>query len=245
MIKTVVNAFRALEYVVEQDLRRSEATLPGIAAHLGLQKSTARNLLRTLENCGYLRRTARGIYTTGKRCETLAQGSRGYVGLREMALPVMNRLAAATGESFGLAVLLNGRRFLICRVIGGAEIAVKVEVVDEGKAYGAVTTRTLLAFASPEEQKRFIANHGLPSESEWPEASGGEEALCRELAEIRQRGTSEFARDSVAAIAVPLLDTDGNLVAVLGMYAPAFRSGDQRLSELRRLLLEGAAQILV
>ena len=244
MIKSVVNAFNALEYVVEQALRKGEATLPGIATHLGLQKSTACNLLRTLESCGYVRRTARGIYTAGRRCETLAQSSSGYAGLRDRALPVMNRLAEATGEAFGLAVLFNGRRFLICRVIGGADITVKVEVVDEGRCYGAVTTRTLLAFASPKEQEAFIACNGLPSESDWPEASGGKDALCAQLQEIRRAGICEFARGSVAAIAVPLMDSEGNLVAALGMYAPAFRSDEKRLAELRRLVLEGAAQIL-
>ena len=66
-----------------------------------------------------------------------------------------------------------------------------------------------------------------------------------QLREIRRAGLSEFARGSVAAIAVPLLDPEGNLVAALGMYAPAFRSDEKRLAELRRLLLEGAAQIRV
>jgi DNA-binding IclR family transcriptional regulator len=245
MIKSVVNAFNALEYIVEQALRKGEATLPGIASHLGLQKSTARNLLRTLEDCGYLRRTARGVYAAGKRCEALAQSSSGYAGLREKALPVMNRLAEATGEHFGLAVLFNGHRFRICGVVGGADITVNAEVVGEGKAYSAITTRILLAFASSEEQKAFIAGNGLPSESEWPEASGGEEALYAQLREIRRAGVSEFARGSVAAIAVPLLDPEGNLVAALGMYAPAFRSDEKRLAELRRLVLEGAAQILM
>lgn len=245
MIRSVVNAFNALEYVVEQVLRKGEATLPGIASHLGLQKSTARNLLRTLESCGYVRRTARGIYTAGKRCETLAQSSSGYAGLRDRALPVMNRLAEATGETFGLAVLFNGHRFRICGVVGGADIAVKAEVVDEGRCYGAITTRALLAFASSEEQKAFIACNGLPLESEWPEAAGDAEALFRQLREIRRAGICEFVRGSIVAIAVPLMDSEGNLVAALGMFAPAFRSDEKRLAELQRLLLDGAAQIRV
>jgi DNA-binding IclR family transcriptional regulator len=157
----------------------------------------------------------------------------------------MNQLAEATGEGLGLAVLFNGRRFLVCRVIGGADITVKVDVVDEGRCYGAVTTRALLAFASPREQEAFIECNGLPPESEWPEAWGGRDALHAQLAEIRRAGTAEIARGSIAAIAVPLLDREGNLVAALGLYSPAFRSGKERLAELRRLLLEGAAQILV
>ena len=245
MIKSVVNAFNALEYVVEQALRKREAALPEIASHLGLQKSTARNLLRTLEDCGYLRRTARGIYTPGKRCETLAQSSSGYAGLRDRALPVMSRLAEATGETFGLAVLFNGHRFRICGVVGGADVAVKAGVVDEAKAYGAITTRALLAFASPREQEAFIACNGLPSASEWPEASGDRDALTAQLREIRRAGICEFARDPIVAIAVPLMDSEGNLVAALGMFAPAFRSDEKRLAELRRLLLDGAAQIRV
>jgi len=245
MIKTVVNGFAALEFVVEQGLRKGEATLPAIAEHLGLQKSTACNLLRTLEQCGYVRRTGRGVYAAGRQCETLAQSSSGFAGLRERALPIMNRLAQEAGETFGLAVLFNGCRFLICRVAGGAEITVNVEVLDEGKAYGAVTTRTLLAFASPEEQEAFITIHGLPSESDWPEAAGGEDALRRQLGEIRQAGVCEFARGSAVTIAAPLLDTGGNLVAALGMYAPVFRSGQERLAELRQMVLDGAAQILV
>lgn len=245
MIKSVVNAFSALEYVVAQGLRQDEAALPDIAAHLGLQKTTARNLLRTLEQCGYLRRTARGVYAAGKHCETLARSSGGYAALRERALPVMNRLAEATGETFGLAVLFNGHRFCICRVVGGASIAVKPEVVDEGRCYDAVTTRTLLAFASVVEQRAFIASNGLPPESEWPEAFGDEDALFGQLREIRRAGGGSFSRDSIIAIAAPLMDSGGALVAALGTYAPAFRSDEKRLGELRRLLLDGASQIRV
>lgn len=244
MIKSVINAFNAIEYIVEQALRKGEATLPDIAGRLGLQKSTACNLLRTLEHCGYVRRTARGVYTAGPRCETLSESSCGYAGLRRRAVPVMNRLAGATGETFGLAVLLNGRRFLVYRVIGGAEISVNMEVVDEGRAYGAVTTRALLAFASTGDREAFIARHGLPAASEWPEASGSKETLTGRLEEIRKTGAAELARDSILAIAVPVMDAQGNLIAALGMYAPAFRSDDNRRAELRRLLLDGAAEML-
>lgn len=245
MIRSVVNALNALEYVTGQALRQKEATLPEIADHLGLQKSTARNLLRTLEECDYLCRTARGVYATGTRCGALAQSSAGYAGLRDRALPVMNRLAEATGESFGLAVLLNARWLRICAVTGGAAITVNAEIADEGRCYVAVTARTLLAFASPQEQEAFIVCNGLPSESDWPEAAGDEATLRAQLLEIRRAGMCELARGSVLAIAVPLIDADGNPVAALGMYAPEFRSDDNRRAELRRLLVEGAAQILV
>jgi DNA-binding IclR family transcriptional regulator len=103
----------------------------------------------------------------------------------------------------------------------------------------------LLAFASAGDRGAFIARHGLPSASEWPEASGSEETLTERLEEIRQKGAAELARDTILAIAVPLVDPEGNLVAALGMFAPAFRSDDSRRAELRRLLIEGAAQILV
>lgn len=245
MINSVVNACRAIEYVVELGLRKTEAKLPDIADHLGLQKTTARNLLRTLEQCGYLRRTARGIYAPGRQCATLAQSSEGYAGLRGRALPVMNRLAATTGEGFGLAVLFNGHRFCICRVVGGADVAVNAEVVDEGPCYGTITTRALLAFASAEERQAFISCNGLPSEAEWPEAFGDQAALVDQLEEIRGAGLCSFARNSIVAIAAPLMDSDGNLVAALGTYAPAFRTDEKRLADLRRLLVEGASQIRV
>ena len=55
-IRSVMNAFSALEYIVERTLENEGASLNEIAEHLDMQKTTARNLMQTMELCGYVDR---------------------------------------------------------------------------------------------------------------------------------------------------------------------------------------------
>ena len=117
-IQSVANAFSVLEYVLSCSMISEGTELADIAKKFGMQKSTARNMMQTLEYCGYIRRTARGIYSAGEKCAMLSKAGRFAGQLRERSLASLKQAAEKTGESFILTTLFNGQRLIIASVSG-------------------------------------------------------------------------------------------------------------------------------
>ena len=154
-IQSVANAFSVLEYVLSCSMISEGTELADIAKKFGMQKSTARNMMQTLEYCGYIRRTARGVYSAGEKCAMLSKAGQFAGQLREHSLAFLKQAAEKTGESFILTTLFNGQRLIIASVSGNSVISVNPEAVEceQKYNYARVTTRLLLACASPSEMR--------------------------------------------------------------------------------------------
>ena len=87
-VKSVENAFTALEFIVEMTLEREGATLGEIAEKLGMRKTTARNLLQTMELCGYVTRRGFGFYRLGNQFGRLLMVSETVNRLRSISMPL-------------------------------------------------------------------------------------------------------------------------------------------------------------
>ncbi len=72
-IQSVAKAFSVLEYVLESSMISDGTGLAEIAERFGMQKTTARNMMQTLEFCGYIRRKERGLYAPGEKCAMLCK----------------------------------------------------------------------------------------------------------------------------------------------------------------------------
>jgi IclR family acetate operon transcriptional repressor len=70
--------------------------------------------------------------------------------------------------------------------------------------------------------------------------------LEREVARVRAQGWAQATRereDDLNAIAAPVLDAAGELVAVLGVQGPASRFGEGPMHDARRPLVAAAAAL--
>ncbi len=245
-IQSVAKAFSILEYVLGCSMISEGTELADIARKFGMQKTTARNMMQTLEYCGYIRRTARGVYCAGEKCTMLSKAGRFAGQLRERSLVFLKQAAEKTGESFILTTLFNGQRLIVASVSGNSIITVNPEAVEceQKYNYARVTTRLLLACTSPAEREHFIALNGMPPENHWPEAHGNRLAMEAELETIRQQGYCEAPdTGNFYALAVPVFDSGKRFAAALGVYAPAFRVDDTKRNVLAETLRETAVSI--
>ncbi len=245
-IQSVANAFSILEYVLGCSMISEGTELADIAKRFGMQKTTVRNMMQTLEYCGYIRRTARGVYCAGEKCAMLSKAGLFAGQLREHSLAFLKQAAEKTGESFILTTLFNGQRLIVASVSGNSIISVNPEAVEREQKYNyaRVTRRLLLACASPSERENFIALNGLPPENHWPEAHAGRNAMDAELETIRQQGYCEAPdTGNFYALAVPVFDSGNRFLAALGVYAPAFRADNAKKELLAETLRETAVSI--
>ncbi len=101
-IQTVTNALRMLEVFHSE----SEMGVSDLARKLGLHKNNAFRLLATLELAGYIQQTeSTELYHLGPRCLELGHAFARSHTLMNQARPMLEDLAAETGETAHLAVL--------------------------------------------------------------------------------------------------------------------------------------------
>src|ERR687893_1931882 len=229
---------RGLDVLACFDDHRPAMTLSEIAVATGLARPTARRLLLTLAELGYVRVTDQGFALTPKVLG-LGMAYVSSLGLWDLARPHLEALVGRTGESSSMAQLDGSDIVYVARVAVPKIIALRVEV---GTRFPAVQTsqgKVLLAALSPGELDAALA---VPSRAGLPPYIGRPaDQLRRELTEIRARGwalADEELAPGVRSVAVPVRDGRGVVRAAMNVTVHAAETSTERLVQehLPRLL---------
>lgn len=235
---------RGLDVIRAFGPNRSTMTLSEVAAATGLARPTARRMLLTLEELGYVR-AARGGFALTPRVLELGMAYIGSINLWEIARPHMEQLVAQTGESSSIAQLDGSDIVYVARVAVPKIITIAVTIGTRFPALQTSLGKVLLAELEPDELERVLA---LPSRSGiaplWrPEA----EERARVLCQVRARGwalADEHLAYGVRSIAAPLHDGTNRVVAALNVSTHAAETSIETLTErYLPLLLRTAAAI--
>ena len=204
-------------------------SLSEVAGAAGLARPTARRLLLTLEELGYVR-SCGGTFELTPKVMSLGMSYVSSLGLWDIARPHMEALVARTGESSSMAQLDGSDIVYVARVSVPKLIALRVDI---GTRFPAVQTsqgKVLLAALSPDQVAAVIAQ---PSRSGLPPYIGRQAGPLRdELAEIRARGwalADEELAPGVRSVAVPVRDGSGTVRAAMNVTVHAAETTTKRL----------------
>ena len=204
-------------------------SLSEVASAAGLARPTARRLLLTLEELGYVRSRA-GAFELTPKVMSLGMSYVSSLGLWDIARPHMEALVSRTGESSSMAQLDGADIVYVARVSVPKLIALRVDI---GTRFPAVQTsqgKVLLAALPPDQVAAVIAQ---PSRSGLPPYIGRQAGPLRdELAEIRARGwalADEELAPGVRSVAVPVRDGSGTVRAAMNVTVHAAETSTQRL----------------
>jgi len=219
-------------------------SLSEVAETTGLARPTARRLLLTLEELGYVRGSAAGFALT-PRVLDLGTAYVGSLGLWDLARPHLEALVARTGESSSMAQLDGSDIVYVARVAVPKIIALRVEI---GTRFPAVQTsqgKVLLAALSPEQLEAALA---VPSRSGLPPYIGASpDQLREELTDVRARGwalADEELAPGVRSVAVPVRDRDGVVRAAMNVTVHAAETSTETLlQDHLPLLLRTAGEV--
>lgn len=241
-VQSVGRAMKILECLASAAVAGEALPLAAVAEHLGVAPTTAHNLVKTLGLLGYIEKEPRG-YRLGPRCAELARARGLDERLRLAGREVLPAVAERTGESVVLATLLNGARRVVRRAEGRAPVRVDPRFERPDDLYAMVTGRVLVAYASEAERAEIVAKQGWPGEA-WDQIASAVE-LESAVQEVRDLGRAEAVTGGgdITALAVPVLDRDGRLLASLGLYLPTFRADEERLEGLREELTAAAERL--
>jgi IclR family pca regulon transcriptional regulator len=204
-------------------------SLSEVAGAAGLARPTARRLLLTLEELGYVRSRG-GTFELTPKVMSLGMAYVSSLGLWDIARPHLEALVARTGESSSMAQLDGSDIVYVARVSVPKLIALRVDI---GTRFPAVQTsqgKVLLAALPPDQVAAVIAQ---PSRSGLPPYIGRPAGTLRdELAEIRARGwalADEELAPGVRSVAVPVRDGTGTVRAAMNVTVHAAETTTQRL----------------
>lgn len=226
------------------DAENREWTLDEIAEGAGLPRMTAYRMIRTMEAASYLvRDPVTSRYHLGPALLATTYISETYSELVAIARPYLRELAAETGESATLAVEVDG-------------VAVSVDTVDttrpfrrevaQGRIIGDTANahgKVFAAFKSEEERRRILA---LPHAQITPQTITDPEGLAAELDRVKREGIAldlEERNIGTSAVAAPVRDQLGKVIASIGLIVPSGRFGDEERSRFVEATVESAATL--
>ncbi|HEY2549859.1 MAG TPA: IclR family transcriptional regulator C-terminal domain-containing protein [Streptosporangiaceae bacterium] len=235
---------RGLDVIRAFEPRQPVLSLAAVAAATGLARPTARRVLKTLEQLGYVRAVPGGYELTPRVLEL----GMSYVlshSLWEVARPHMERLVARTHESSSIAQLDGSDIVYVARVAVPKIIALAVTIGTRFPAMQTSLGKAMLAALPPEQAERVLAE---PSRSgitaRWQPAAAERAA---ELREVRARGwalTDEQLALGIRSAAAPLRDGDGRVIAAMNVTVHAAETTvDVLTGEYLPLLLQAAGAI--
>jgi len=223
---------RGLDVLRSFDAHHREMSLAEVAIATGLARPTARRLLLTLEELGYVRSTG-GAFALTPKVITLGTAYVASLGLWDVARPHLEALVRQTGESSSMAQLDGGDIIYVARVSVPKIIALRVDI---GTLFPAPQTsqgKVLLAALSPEHLDAALA---VPSRSGLPHYIGKpREALDEELTQVRARGwaiADEELAPGVRSIAVPVRDGTGAVRAAMNVTVHAAETSIEKLLDV-------------
>lgn len=236
-------ADKVLDVLLLFEAARPELSTDQISTLIDAPRSTTYRYIRTLRDKGFLERSAAGTFRLGPRILELARVARRSLDIAELALPVMEEIAAATRETVLLTRLVGHNAVCIERVEGPQTVRISFERGQVQSLHAGASSKILLAYLN---ERRWDEHLALPLERFTDETITDPAALKTDLRQIRVRGycVSDGEVDAGArAVAVPLLDERGRLVAGLSTAGPAFRMDDAVVETHIARLLAGAATI--
>lgn len=208
----------------------------------GYPFSTAYRLLGGLVESGYASfDPLTKVYSLGIEVFRLGQKVAHRRGFDGSTKDLLRDLTASTGESSILSVRRRNVSLTVVTV-DGPQFRTTTDPGDSSPLHTSSLGQVLLAF----DPERDATIDQLDLQARTPHSLTDPDQLKAKLDEVRElgwAGQSEENDIGMNAVAVPVLDLDGRLLAALALAAPVFRRSLAELTELTPQLKSTAAAI--
>jgi IclR family acetate operon transcriptional repressor len=220
-------------------------SLGHLAAILGIDRSSAFRLANTLKRRGFLANPSAGKdYILGPSVWRLSRQYDWSKMLATVAHDRLKSLAATTNETAHLAVREGRKALFIDHAATRHVIAISGQTGELVPLYCTSHGKALLADFDEQSLSSLLGTKPLKAWTQNTILSTPK--LAKQCAEIRVRGyatdESEFL-EGVRCIAAPIRDSEGAVIASIGISAPAARFPAEREKEFAENVTAVAVQI--
>ena len=235
-----------LEILLLFDSSRPVFTVLEIADHLRFSQSKTYRLVRALVHHGLLETlNGSGQYSLGMNALRLGLLAQQKFNIAVVALPFMKELSRLTKETVLLTSVHGNKAFCLERV--ESEEPIRYSLFTPGASlplHAGASSKVLLAFLPEPEWDAILTREGLRRFT--PQTITDRRILKTQLKEIRTRGyafSDQEVDREVRAVAAPILNPRGELVAGLTVAGPAYRIYKKKVQSLGRLVIRYAEKI--
>ncbi len=232
--------------ILEAVAQRTEGlTNSDISRRLGIPKSSASYILRTLERRGYLRREAEsGKYRLGLKVLSLGRDVLAGLDVKEVALPVLRALVERTRLTAHLAVLDHGEAVYIEKVDAPGFIKMDTWVGRRMDVHSTSVGKALVAHLPKAEVEALVHQHGLKKRT--PKTIAGLNRFVAELDKVRAQGYAvDDEENSLGArcVGAPVFGVLGTVEAAVGVSGTTTQVDASNLPKIAELVKEAARKI--
>ena len=235
-------ATQILELVAAEEFGISAAE---IALRLNLPRQTAHRTVRALEDMGLLiRALAHDKYETGPALVKLATTILITSHRRGPWRAILKQVVERTNESCNVAVLDGYEIIYVDRVECEAPLRVQLEVGSRVPAYCTAIGKVLLAYLPTATRKKLL--DVIPVKKLTKTTITYRRALEAELQKVRKQGyavNNEEFITGIDAIAVPIYDDHGVVVAGVAIHAPSLRVSATAMTGFLPILRDAAKRL--
>lgn len=245
-LSPVKSAARVLDLMELLVGHRDGLTLSEICDLQRWPKSSTLALVRTLRDREFLADGRRErSYRLGPRLVQLGFAYLSGIDLVRDGQEVVRDVSRRCDETVHLATLVGRNVIYVAKEEGTGQVRMVSAIGKTVPAHGTGVGKLLLSALSPEEFDRIIPPD-LQLEQLTETTFADRQALLAELATIRERGYALDDGESTVGlrcVAAPVYDATGHMVAAMSVSVPSPRMTDERLNELRELILDGTAEL--
>lgn len=221
-------------------------TLEEITQITGYKKTTCFRLLKTLRTLGIVELSpATKKYQYGPRLAAMGLSALKNMNLRKAALPILQQLRDATGETVNLTILSGSEILYVERIMSDYLVNVNVNIGDRLPVYCASMGKVILAFLSENRLEEILSAITFRRRTEKTIASKSE--LLQELEQIRTDGfavNDEELEKGLRAVAAPIFNYTGEAFAATNIAWTTARHPDRAaFSDFAGKIVEAARQI--
>lgn len=223
---------------------RQTQTLSEVAQQAGLTRATARRILLTLSELGYVRQNGRGFALT-PRVLDLGYSFLSSFRVVELAQQPMERLVDEVKESSSMSILDDTEIVYVARVPTTRIMTIALALGSRLPVYPTSMGRVLLAGSSDDEISDYLAKTELRRLT--PHTITDVSELREKLEEVRAQGfalVDQELEEGVRSIAAPITNSRGDVIAAMNISCHAARVTVGRMkSEFKPRLIATAEEI--
>ncbi len=239
-------SLNVLEYLVAHP---EGSSLSALATALNMPLSATHRLLTELIRLGYVRQDqSHAEYMLTIKLVAMGLSFLSASGITDVAQPLLDQLAAETGELVRLAVVDGDALTFVAKAQGARhglrydpDMGLSVQLSCSAAGHAWLSTMT------DEEALQRVARQGFGQPEQFgPKAPTTVKGVLGFLKQARSRGFSlilEVFAPGMAAMAAPVRNAQGQVIGVVTVAGPAIRLSEERMLALGPALVQAAAQV--
>lgn len=223
--------------------------LAAIADQLDIPRSAVHRLLADLIRCGYVRQTRdHGDYMLSTKLVSMGLSFLSNTGIVDIAQPLLDRLAQASGELVRLSVVDGERLTWVARAQGARQgLRYDPDMGSDARLSCSSSGHAWLSTLGDDAALALVAQQGVGQPADYgPQAPASLADVMAVVQATRERGyslTTETYTAGLNAMAAPVRFAGQPAMGVISIAGPTVRFTLERMQALGEELMNVAAQL--